>query len=376
MAYVVIGMSGGVDSSVAAYLLKQQGHNVCGVFMKNWEEDDTSEYCSSRQDWLDAVSVADKIGIDIEAINLSQDYQNSVFKHFIDSYVKGHTPNPDVFCNSEIKFKGFLENALSMGADYMATGHYADIIKLNHNNKEYFALGKALDHNKDQSYFLYRLNQYQLSKSLFPLGKLHKPQVREIAKNLGLHNALKKDSTGICFIGKRPFREFLSQYISNKPGLILDDKGNHIGNHIGLSFYTIGQRKGIGIGGIKNNNNTQPWFIAKKDNLNNILYAVQGHQHPWLLSKNVNIENIVRNENYLNNINNNNDNVWQAKTRYRQKSSNCIANNLSALHWWYTHEQELNVKFMDEQWAVTSGQSLVLYHNDICIGGGIISNYR
>jgi len=356
MARVVIGMSGGVDSSVSAYLLKKQGHEVQGIFMKNWEEDDNDEYCSSRQDWLDALSVADKIGIDIDAMNFSLDYKNKVFSNFLKEYEAGRTPNPDIFCNSEIKFKAFLDYAMSIGADYIATGHYARIEKIN----EITYLKKAVDTTKDQSYFLYRLNQYQLQKSIFPLGNMHKNQVREIAKQLDLHNALKKDSTGICFIGKRPFREFLNKYVANKQGIILNQYGIQIGTHIGLAFYTLGQRKGIGIGGSKDDISGEPWFVARKDIQNNILYVVQGHQHPWLLSKNVKIENISYTYPVDLNIN------WQgsAKTRYRQQDAYCTITNIS--------NDSNDIEFSQEQWAVTPGQSLVLYNNDICLGGGII----
>ncbi len=370
MAYVIIGMSGGVDSSVSAWLLKQQGHTVHGVFMKNWEDDDNSEYCSSRQDWLDALSVADKIGIDIDAVNFSAKYKDKVFSHFLSEYEAGSTPNPDIFCNSEIKFKAFLDYAMNLGADYIATGHYAKLAKDEINN--IINLKKAQDNTKDQSYFLHRLQQHQLQKSLFPLGDICKTQVREIAKQLDLHNALKKDSTGICFIGERPFREFLNKYVANQYGKILTDKNQIVGEHIGLAFYTIGQRKGIGIGGLKNSNG-EPWFVAKKDVKNNILYVVQGHDHAWLLEHNVKTQDMSYTSEWAKNIivdNIKNQNVWNgsAKTRYRQADAACfISQNLNL-------DNNLHVKFNDAQWAVTPGQSLVLYKNDICLGGGIINN--
>jgi len=264
---VVIGMSGGVDSSVAAWMLKEQGYEVVGLFMKNWEDDDDSEYCSSRQDWIDAASVADVVGVDIEAVNFAAEYKDRVFAEFLREYQAGRTPNPDVLCNAEIKFKAFLEHAMKLGADLIATGHYARVRE----NAGGFELLKALDASKDQSYFLHRLNQEQLSKSLFPLGETPKTEVRRIAERLALPNARKKDSTGICFIGERPFREFLNRYLSYAPGPIKLDDGTVVGEHVGLSFYTLGQRKGIGIGGLKSRKNAAganaPWFVAKKETI-------------------------------------------------------------------------------------------------------------
>jgi tRNA-specific 2-thiouridylase len=243
---VVIGMSGGVDSSVAAWLLKQQGYEVIGLFMKNWEDDDDSEYCSTRQDWIDVVSVADLIGIDVEAVNFAAEYKDRVFSDFLREYSAGRTPNPDVLCNAEIKFKAFLDHAIRLGANAIATGHYARVRKVG----EQVELLKATDLSKDQSYFLHRLNQTQLSRVMFPLGSLKKTQVREIAEKIGLPNAKKKDSTGICFIGERPFREFLGKYLPTQPGPMKTPNGKVVGQHIGLAFYTLGQRKGIGIGGV------------------------------------------------------------------------------------------------------------------------------
>jgi tRNA-uridine 2-sulfurtransferase len=372
MANIIIGMSGGVDSSVAAFLLKQQGHNVTGVFMKNWEDDDTDEYCTSRQDWLDALSVADKIGIDIDAINFAKEYKERVFIHFVEEYKAGRTPNPDIFCNSEIKFKAFLEYAMKIGADYIATGHYAKVEHTsNANGDKVSYLKKAYDNTKDQSYFLHRLQQHQLCKSLFPLGNITKNKVREIAAGLNLHNALKKDSTGICFIGKRPFREFLARYIDegnigHTKGNILDENGKVVGEHIGLSFYTIGQRKGIGVGG-KQDSNGDPWFVAKKDMLNNTLHIVQGHNHAWLLQHNVNITNTSYTYNF------DIDDEWHgtAKTRYRQQDSVCSISRIQLVNN-KNLNSNINVKFHEAQWAATAGQSLVLYDGDLCLGGGII----
>ena len=274
---VVVGLSGGVDSAVSAYLLKKQGYEVIGLFMKNWEDDDDSEYCSSRQDLIDATAVADVIGIDIEAVNFAKEYKDRVFAEFLSEYSAGRTPNPDVLCNSEIKFKAFLDHAIRLGADKIATGHYARVRE----RDGLFELLKGVDNTKDQSYFLNRLNQYQLSKAMFPVGDMCKTEVRRIAEEIGLPNAKKKDSTGICFIGERPFREFLHRYLANKPGPIKTPDGRIVGEHIGLSYYTLGQRKGIGVGGSKFGNG-EPWFVARKDIPNNTLYIVQGHDHPWL----------------------------------------------------------------------------------------------
>ena len=364
--HVVVGLSGGVDSAVSAYLLKEQGYHVIGLFMKNWEDDDDSEYCSSRQDWLDAASVADVLGIDIEYVNFASEYKDRVFSEFLREYQAGRTPNPDVLCNAEIKFKAFLDHAMQLGASLIATGHYARVRERNGR----FELLKGFDTNKDQSYFLHRLNQAQLSRVLFPVGELKKTKVREVAAKIALPNATKKDSTGICFIGERPFREFLNRYLSNKSGPIRDDKGRLLGEHVGLSFYTLGQRKGIGIGGIKEKGqprgggNHEPWFVARKDMTNNTLYVVQGHDHPWLLSNKLSaaqaswVAGTVPAPGH-----------YGAKTRYRQKDAPCTltsnTNNIS---------EPFELTFEEPQWAVTPGQSAVLYDGDICLGGGLIDN--
>ena len=357
---VVIGMSGGVDSSVSAWLLKEQGYEVIGLFMKNWDDDDDSEYCSTREDWIDAVSVADVVGVDIEAVNFASEYKDRVFAEFLREYQAGRTPNPDVLCNAEIKFKAFLDHAMQLGADYIATGHYARVREVNGE----FQLLKALDASKDQSYFLHRLNQKQLANTLFPLGEIHKTEVRRIAEQLQLPNAKKKDSTGICFIGERPFRDFLNRYLSYQPGDIRTAEGEVIGRHVGLSFYTLGQRKGIGIGGIKSHQksdgSSDAWYVARKDVQANTLYVVQGHDHPWLLSAELQAAQVS----------------WvaghapqkaelSAKTRYRQPDVPCHFsgnNEAFALH------------FPVAQWAVTPGQSAVLYDGDVCLGGGIIES--
>lgn len=351
---VVVGLSGGVDSAVSAYLLKQQGYEVIGLFMKNWEDDDDSEYCSSRQDLIDATAVADVIGIDIEAVNFAKEYKERVFSEFLSEYRAGRTPNPDVLCNSEIKFKAFLDHAIRLGAEQIATGHYARVRETDQG----FQLLKGLDPNKDQSYFLHRLNQAQLSKAMFPVGELHKTEVRRIAEEIGLPNAKKKDSTGICFIGERPFREFLNRYIANKPGPIKTPEGHLIGEHIGLSFYTLGQRKGIGIGGSKEGNG-EPWFVARKDIPNNTLYVVQGHDHPWLTSHQL----TGTKPSWVAGVAPQQKNI-SIKTRYRMPD--VPAEILVA------DQNCLKIQSSDILWAVTPGQSAVLYDQDICLGGAII----
>ena len=286
LSRVVVGLSGGVDSAVSAWLLKQQGHEVIGIFMKNWEDDDDGAYCSSNVDFVDAAAVADVIGIELEHVNFAAEYKDRVFAEFLREYRAGRTPNPDVLCNAEIKFKAFLDHALRLGAERIATGHYARV----RSRSGAFELLKGLDPAKDQSYFLHRLDQAQLSRTLFPVGELKKTEVRRIAAEIGLPNAKKKDSTGICFIGERPFRDFLNRYIAKAPGPIKDEKGRTVGQHQGLSFYTLGQRQGLGIGGVKDKGAQRgggehaPWFVARKDVEKNTLWVVQGHDHPWLLS--------------------------------------------------------------------------------------------
>jgi tRNA-specific 2-thiouridylase len=359
---VVVGLSGGVDSAVSAYLLKEQGFEVIGVFMKNWEDDDDSEYCSSNIDFLDAASVADVLGIEIEHVNFAVEYKDRVFAEFLREYQGGRTPNPDILCNAEIKFKAFLDHAMRLGAEKIATGHYARVREVDGQ----FQLLKGLDANKDQSYFLHRLNQSQLAKTLFPVGELEKPEVRRIADAIGLPNAKKKDSTGICFIGERPFREFLNRYIANEPGPIKNELGQRIGEHVGLSFYTLGQRQGLGIGGLKAKGQVRgggehtPWFVARKDLATNTLYVVQGHDHPWLLSSALTADNLS----------------WcagsapekahfGAKTRYRQADAGCA---------FATSASMMQLSFTEPQWAVTPGQSAVLYDGEVCLGGGIIAS--
>ena len=360
---VVIGLSGGVDSSVSAALLKQQGYDVIGLFMKNWEDDDDDEYCSTRQDWIDAVSVADVLGIDIEAVNFAAEYKDRVFAEFLREYQAGRTPNPDVLCNAEIKFKAFLDHAMHLGADLIATGHYARVREAAAEPGR-FELLKAVDHTKDQSYFLHRLNQAQLSKTLFPLGEIRKTEVRKMAEQLGLPNAKKKDSTGICFIGERPFRDFLNKYLSFQPGPMMTPAGDVVGQHVGLSFYTLGQRKGIGLGGIKAHQNadgsSDAWYVARNDVTTNTLYVVQGHDHPWLLSRALEAEQLS----WIG-ASSPSEVMLSAKTRYRQADVACDFRMVG--------DGAMQLAFETGQWAVTPGQSAVLYHGEVCLGGGIIA---
>ena len=375
---IVVGLSGGVDSAVTAYLLKQQGHEVVGIFMKNWEDDDNDntndKFCSSNIDFVDAAAVADVLGIEIEHVNFAADYKDRVFAEFLREYQAGRTPNPDILCNAEIKFKAFLDHAMRLGAEKIATGHYA---RVRHNQAtDLHELLKGLDPAKDQSYFLHRLNQAQLSKTLFPVGELKKTEVRRIADEIGLPNAKKKDSTGICFIGERPFRDFLNRYIAKAPGLIKSDKGRVLGEHVGLSFYTLGQRQGLGIGGVKAKGaelkalqaagqrgagEHTPWFVARKDMDSNTLWVVQGHDHPWLQSTEISAQ----------------DCSWvagiapaagelAAKARYRQADAACLLRSAT--------QSSCELVFAQNQWAVTPGQSAVLYDGDVCLGGGVIAS--
>ncbi|WP_322998103.1 tRNA 2-thiouridine(34) synthase MnmA [Castellaniella sp.] len=363
-ARIVVGMSGGVDSSVTAWLLKQQGYEVIGLFMKNWEDDDDSEYCSSRQDWLDAASVADVVGVDIEAVNFAAEYKDRVFAEFLREYSAGRTPNPDVLCNAEIKFKAFLDHAMGLGADYIATGHYARVRRVQTAGGPRTQLLKAVDASKDQSYFLHRLNQAQLARTVFPLGEIHKTEVRRIAREIGLPNAAKKDSTGICFIGERPFREFLNRYLPTQPGSMRTPEGLVLGQHQGLAFYTLGQRKGLGIGGVqgaqRDDGTADAWYVARKDLAGNVLYVVQGHDHPWLLSPTLAAQDAswVAGEPPA-------PGAYGAKTRYRQTDAAC---SLAV-----RDDRAFELSFDESQWAVTPGQSAVLYDGDICLGGGVIT---
>ena len=348
---IVVGMSGGVDSAVTALLLKQQGYDVVGLFMKNWEDDDTDEYCPAKQDFMDVLAVSDKIGIEVEAVNFAQEYKDRVFSYFLKEYQAGRTPNPDVLCNSEIKFKAFLEHALSLGADRIATGHYARVRE----RDGLFQLLKAEDGTKDQSYFLYRLNQAQLSKTLFPLGSLYKRDVRKIAEEAGLPNFAKKDSTGICFIGERPFREFLSKYLPKQPGEMQTPEGKTVAQHEGLMYYTIGQRQGLGIGG-----QGEPWFVVGKDMQRNVLIVAQGHDHPLLYKGTLNAQDLS----WTSGVSPHTQWVYAAKTRYRQADAPCCISRIDS--------QTCDIDFAQPQWAVTPGQSVVVYESEVCLGGGII----
>ncbi len=352
---VVVGMSGGVDSSVAAYLLKQQGYQVIGVFMKNWEEDDTDEYCSAAEDMADAKSIADKLDIPFKTINFSAEYWDRVFEYFLHEYRSGRTPNPDIMCNKEIKFKAFLDYALVLGADYIATGHYVRVKR--ENNKSLMLRG--VDDNKDQSYFLYTLNQQQLNKSMFPVGELEKPQVRKIAEQQGFVTADKKDSTGICFIGERKFKDFLEQYLPAQPGDIEDDSGNVIGQHSGLMYHTLGQRKGIGIGG-RASASEEPWYAVAKDLDRNVLIVAQGHDHPRLLSCGL----VGSQMHWVDEETIEKEFTCTAKSRYRQQDFECTIKQLDSDKW--------QVDFNQYQRAVTPGQSIVFYRGQTCLGGGII----
>ena len=354
---IVVGMSGGVDSSVAAWLLKDQGYDVIGLFMKNWEDDDDEEYCTSRQDLIDAVSVADLIGIDIEAVNFSAEYKDRVFNSFLAEYKAGRTPNPDVLCNAEIKFKAFLDHALQLGADRIATGHYAQVREVD----GLFQLLKAEDGTKDQSYFLYRLNQAQLESTLFPLGAMVKRDVRDLAAKLKLPNHDKKDSTGICFIGERPFREFLNRYLPTQPGDIITPDANIVGRHIGLMYYTLGQRQGLGIGGRKEGDG-EPWYVCGKDMESNRLTVVQGHDHPALMSYALTANDLT----WISGTKPHCNWVYGAKTRYRQKDAPCEVERVDT--------DSCEIKFAEPQWAVTPGQSVVVYESKVCLGGGIIDS--
>lgn len=352
--HVVVGMSGGVDSSVTAYLLQQQGHQVTGLFMKNWDEDDGTEYCTALDDLADAQAVADQLGIELKSVNFAAEYWDDVFEHFIEEYAAGRTPNPDILCNREIKFKAFLDYARSLGAEAIATGHYVRRTDQGH-------LLRGLDGNKDQSYFLHALSSQQVSSALFPVGELAKPEVRRIAEEQGFITARKKDSTGICFIGERRFSDFLKRYVHSKPGPIVSERGEQIGEHQGLSFYTLGQRQGLGIGGLKNYPD-EPWFVAEKNMQTNELLAVQGSEHPLLMSRSLTLSQI----NWIG------EPVGEeiectVKVRYRSPDVPCRVSHTQ--HGW-------QVVFEQPEWAVTPGQSAVFYQGERCLGGGVIESFQ
>ncbi len=353
---VIVGMSGGVDSSVSAYLLQQQGYQVTGLFMKNWEEDDDTEYCSAAADLADAQAVCDKLGIELLTINFAAEYWDNVFEHFLEEYKAGRTPNPDILCNKEIKFKAFLEYAAEdLGADYIATGHYVRRRDINGTTQ----LLRGLDSNKDQSYFLYTLGHDQVAQSLFPVGELEKPEVRRIAEQLGLITAKKKDSTGICFIGERKFRDFLARYLPAKPGPIMTVDGQEIGQHDGLMYHTLGQRKGLKIGGTREGSD-EPWYVVDKDVENNILIVAQGHEHPRLMSAGL----IAQQLDWVSREPLTQPMRCVVKTRYRQEDIPCTVTPLG--------DDKISVRFDNPVAAVTPGQSAVFYQDEVCLGGGVI----
>ncbi len=352
---VIVGMSGGVDSSVSALLLIEQGYKVEGLFMKNWDEDDGTDYCTAKDDLIDAELVCQKLGIKLHTANFAGEYWDNVFEHFLEEYKAGRTPNPDILCNREIKFKVFLDYAKVLGADYIATGHY---VRKHTTADGQTHLLKGLDNNKDQSYFLHAVGEAEFAKSLFPVGELEKPAVRELALKHDLVTHNKKDSTGICFIGERRFKDFLQQYLPAQPGPIADDKGNEIGTHSGLMYHTIGQRQGLGIGGLKNAND-EPWYVAKKDLTTNTLIAVQGKNHPLLLDGGL----VAGQAHWINGLPAQGTFRCMAKTRYRQPDQACQVE---------IDGDSLRVSFDEPQRAITPGQSIVFYDDDICLGGAVI----
>lgn len=351
---IIVGLSGGVDSAVTALLLKEQGYDVTGIYMQNWMTEKDDPFCSAEQDMSDAKAVCDHLQIPFQMVNFSKAYWDNVFQYCLDEFVAGRTPNPDIWCNRYIKFDSFLKHALSLGADYLATGHYAQIKKSN----DQFQLVKAHDYHKDQTYFLYTLNQEKLSHILFPLGGLTKPAVREIALKAGLLNARKKDSTGICFIGERKFKTFLQDFILAKPGMMKTSEGDIIGKHDGLMFYTLGQRKGLQIGGVKNTDES-PWFVVDKDIPNNILIVAQGHDHPLLFSSELLCEKLHWVSDHAPSFD-----KCAAKIRYRQTDQACTIHLLE--------NNTARIVFDEPQRAITPGQAVVFYDGEVCLGGAVI----
>lgn len=352
---VIVGMSGGVDSSVSAYLLLQQGYHVEGLFMKNWDEDDGTEYCTAKEDLADAQEVCEKLGIKLHQANFAAEYWDNVFEYFLEEYKAGRTPNPDILCNREIKFKAFLEYANVLGADLIATGHY---VRKKHINDQACLL-KGIDNNKDQSYFLHAVGANEIAQSLFPVGELEKPEVRRIAEEQGLVTATKKDSTGICFIGERRFTDFLKQYLPAQPGIIETEDGIEIGKHQGLMYHTLGQRQGLGIGGLADFSE-EPWFVAGKDLERNVLVAVQGTNHPLLFKDWLTFTTPfwVNDEPKF-------PLHCKAKVRYRQPDQDCVVEKVGA---------QYQVSFSQPQRAITPGQSVVFYLDDLCLGGAVIEH--
>ncbi|MGR9087609.1 MAG: tRNA 2-thiouridine(34) synthase MnmA [Gammaproteobacteria bacterium] len=353
---IIVGMSGGVDSSVTALLLLEQGHQVSGLFMKNWEEDDGTEYCTAMQDLADAEQVCTKLGIELKTINFAAEYWDNVFEVFLSEFKAGRTPNPDILCNKHIKFKAFLDYAIDdLGAEFIATGHYARVCE----NDGNYRLLKGLDPNKEQSYFLYTLGQAQLARTLFPIGHLHKPEIRAVAKKAGFANHRKKDSTGICFIGERKFREFLQRYLPAQPGDMRTPEGKVIGKHHGLMYYTMGQRQGLGIGGVRGAPD-EPWYVLDKDLERNVLIVGQGHDHPLMLHRVLEAGQL----DWCSNAPVTTSFRCAAKTRYRQPDQSCRVEPMGP--------ERCRVVFDQPQRAITPGQSVVFYDGEVCLGGGII----
>lgn len=352
---VIVGMSGGVDSSVSAYLLLEQGYQVEGLFMKNWDEDDGTDYCTAMEDLADAQAVADKLGIKLHKANFAAEYWDNVFEHFLEEYKAGRTPNPDILCNREIKFKAFLDYTKTLGADLIATGHY---VRRGLSTNGEAMLLRGLDSNKDQSYFLHAVGQKEIGQTLFPVGELEKPEVRRIAEQQQLATARKKDSTGICFIGERRFKDFLQQYLPAQPGKIETDTGEVIGEHQGLMYYTLGQRQGIGIGGTKNHGE-EPWYVVHKDLTRNALIVGQGGQHPMLFSQALSSHQIF----WVSDAEPAFPKRCTAKIRYRQQDQACVIHKTNDTY---------RVVFDEPQRAATPGQSVVFYDGDTCLGGGVI----
>ena len=354
-ADTVVALSGGVDSSVTALLLKQQGHSLQGLFMKNWEGDDRPGYCAAEADVADALQVCEQLGIPLNTVNLSRAYWDEVFSRFLAEYAAGNTPNPDVLCNQSIKFDAFVEHVLALGAERVATGHYA---RIDQRDGRYRLL-KGMDHNKDQSYFLCRLGQQQLARTLFPLGELTKPEVRRLAAEAGFITHDKKDSTGICFIGERPFRDFLSTYLTPRPGEMRTPEGQVIGEHDGVMFYTIGQRQGLNIGGVRGAGEA-PWYVLDKDMENNVLIVGQGHDHSLLYAPGL----IAGDMHWVAGEAPDLPLECTAKIRYRQPDQPCTV---------MAHEGDIRVRFAAPQRAITPGQYVVFYAGDECLGSARIS---
>ena len=354
--HIIVGMSGGVDSSVTALQLLSEGHQVTGLFMKNWEEDDGTEYCTAMEDLADAQQVCDTLGIELKTVNFATEYWDEVFEVFLSEFAAGRTPNPDILCNKHVKFKAFLNYAIEdLGAEYIATGHYARVTEAEGQH----LLLKGLDPGKEQSYFLYTLGQQQLARTLFPIGHLHKSELRQMAAKAGFANHHKKDSTGICFIGERKFKEFLQRYLPSQPGEMRTPEGQYIAKHQGLMYYTLGQRQGLGIGGVKNAPD-EPWYVLEKDLVNNVLIVGQGHDHPLMLHNTLEAGQL----DWCSNSPLTASLQCAAKTRYRQADQACHVQPLA--------DGRVRVSFEEAQRAITPGQSVVFYQGEVCLGGGVI----